>query len=71
MDDIASSALAFTAGAAAAADIVACTTGTFGFAAGTAITADGAGTAVTADGATAAISACCTVATANGDSLAK
>ena len=71
MDDIASGALTFTTGAAAAADIVASTTGPFDFAAGTAITADGARacTAITADGAAAAISACCTVATAEGCAL--
>ena len=69
MDDIASCALTFTAGAAAAADIVACTTGIFCFAAGTAITADCASTAITADGAAAAISTCCTVATADGCTL--
>ena len=54
--------MTFTAGAAAAADIVACTAGTFGFAAGTANTADDADTTGTADGAAAAISTCCTVA---------
>ena len=69
VDDIASSALTFAAGAAGAADIIACTTGAYGFAAGTASTADGADTAVTADGAPATISACCTVATANGCTL--
>ena len=65
MDDIASG---FTTGAAAAADIVACTSGTCDFAAGTAITVDGARacTDVTAAGAAAAFSACCTVATADG-----
>ena len=67
MDDITSGALTFTTGAAAAADIVACTTGTFDFAAGT---ADGARacTAVTV-GAAVAISACCTIATADGCAL--
>ena len=42
MDDIASCALTFPTGAAAAADIVVCNTGTFDFAAGTVITTDGA-----------------------------
>ena len=62
-------ALTLTTAAAAAADIAACTTGTFGFAAGTAITPDDAGTAVTADGDAAANSACCTVANADGCAL--